>query len=81
MKLLKAGGPIVYKTVNGQKITLLQPEIYQRIYCTNCKNEVDSEEQAIGTCSQCDQPWSATKAIDIKVNVLEMPPLGAESGE
>tara|TARA_R100001369_G_scaffold89776_1_gene127826 strand:- start:866 stop:1111 length:246 start_codon:yes stop_codon:yes gene_type:complete len=81
MRLIKAGKPINYKTVDGQEIAIIQPEIYQRIYCTNCKNEVDSEEQAIGTCPQCDQPWSATKAVDIKVNILEMPPIGAESGE
>ena len=81
MRLIKAGKPINYKTVDGQEIAIIQPEIYQRIYCTNCKNEVDSEEQAIGTCSECDQPWSATKAVDIKVNILEMPPIGAESGE
>tara|TARA_R110000782_G_scaffold246753_2_gene333439 strand:- start:116 stop:361 length:246 start_codon:yes stop_codon:yes gene_type:complete len=81
MRLIKAGQPITYKTVNGQKIPIIQPEIYQRIYCTNCKNEVDSEEQAIGTCAQCNQPWSTTKAVDIKVNILEMPPIGADSGE
>ena len=81
MRLIKAGKPITYKTVDGQEIPVIQPEIYQRIYCTNCKNEVDSEEQAIGTCAQCDQPWSATKAVDIKVNILEMPPIGAGSGE
>jgi len=81
MRLIKEGKPITYKTVDGQEIAIIQPEIYQRIYCTNCKNEVDSEEQAIGTCSECDQPWSATKAVDIKVNILEMPPIGAESGE
>ena len=81
MRLIKEGKPITYKTVDGQEIAVIQPEIYQRIYCKNCDNEVDSEEQAIGTCSQCNQPWLTTKAIDIRVNVLEMPPIGAESGE
>ena len=81
MKLIKEGKPIEYKTIDGQKIPVIQPEVYQRIYCKSCENEVDSEEQAIGTCAQCDQPWSATKAVDIKVNILEMPPIGAESGE
>ena len=81
MKLIKEGKPITYKTVNGQEIPVIQPEVYQRIYCKNCENEVDSEEQAIGTCSNCDQPWSNTKAVDIKVKILEMPPIGAESGE
>ena len=81
MKLIKEGKPITYKTVNGQEIPVIQPEVYQRIYCKNCENEVDSEEQAIGTCSNCDQPWSDTKAVDIKVKILEMPPMGAGSGE
>ncbi len=81
MRLIKEGQPITYKTVNGQEIPVIQPEVYQRIYCKNCENEVDSEEQAIGTCLDCGQLWSDTKAIDIKVKVLEMPPMGAESGE
>jgi len=81
MRLIKEGQPISYKTINGQEIPVIQPEVYQRIYCKNCENEVDSEEQAIGTCSNCDQPWSDTKAVDIKVKILEMPPIGAESGE
>tara|TARA_R100000781_G_scaffold60734_1_gene38845 strand:- start:346 stop:591 length:246 start_codon:yes stop_codon:yes gene_type:complete len=81
MRLIKEGQPISYKTINGQEIPVIQPEVYQRIYCKNCENEVDSEEQAIGTCSNCDQPWSNTKAVDIKVKILEMPPIGAESGE
>ena len=81
MRLIKEGQPISYKTINGQEIPVIQPEVYQRIYCKNCENEVDSEEQAIGTCSNCDQPWSDTKAVDIKVKILEMPPMGAGSGE
>jgi Zn finger protein HypA/HybF involved in hydrogenase expression len=81
MKLIKEGQPIAYKTINGQEIPVIQPEVYQRIYCKSCENEVDSEEQAIGTCAQCGQPWSTTKAVDIKVNILEMPPMGAESGD
>ena len=81
MKLIKEGQPITYKTVNGQEIPVIQPEVYQRIYCKSCENEVDSEDQATGTCLDCGQLWSDTKAIDIKVKVLEMPPMGAESGE
>ena len=81
MKLIKKAQPISYKIMDGVEIPVIQPEVYQRIYCKSCENEVDSEEQATGTCSDCGQLWSDTKAIDIKVKVLEMPPLGAESGE
>ena len=81
MRLIKEGQPITYKTIDGQQIPVIQPEVYQRIYCKNCENEVDSEEQAIGACSTCGQNWSTTKTIDIKVKVLEIPPMGAESGE
>jgi len=81
MKLIKEAQPISYKIMDGVEIPVIQPEVYQRIYCKSCENEVDSEEQATGTCSDCGQLWSDTKAIDIKVKVLEMPPLGAESGE
>ena len=70
-----------YKQENGQVITVLQPEVYQRIYCKNCDNEVDSEEQATGTCKDCGQPWSDTKAQDVLVKVIEMPPMGSDSGE
>jgi len=81
MKLIKKAQPISYKIMDGVEIPVIQPEVYQRIYCKSCENEVDSEEQATGTCSDCGRLWSDTKAIDIKVKVLEMPPLGAESGE
>ena len=81
MRLIKAGKPITYKTVDGQEIPVIQPEIYQRIYCTNCKNEVDSEEQAQGNCSKCGKPWAEQFTQDITVHVLEMPPIGAGSGD
>ena len=81
MKLIKKAQPISYKIMDGIEIPVIQPEVYQRIYCKSCENEVDSEEQATGTCSDCGRLWSDTKAIDIKVKVLEMPPLGAESGD
>ena len=81
MKLIREAKKTEYKVEDGKTLVVMQPEIYQRIYCKNCGNEVDSEEQATGTCLDCGQLWSDTKAIDIKVKVLEMPPMGAESGE
>ncbi len=81
MKLVREAKKTEYKQENGQVITVLQPEVYQRIYCKNCDNEVDSEEQATGTCKDCGQSWSDTKAQDVLVKVIEMPPMGSESGE
>ena len=81
MKKVQDAKTLGVQSVDGKEIPLIQPEVYQRIYCKNCDYEVDSEEQAIGTCPQCGQLWSTTKAVDIKVNILEMPPIGAESGE
>ena len=49
MKLVREGKKTEYKQENGQIITVVQPEVYQRIYCKNCNNEVDSEEEATGT--------------------------------
>tara|TARA_B100001996_G_C18505206_1_gene533042 strand:- start:307 stop:552 length:246 start_codon:yes stop_codon:yes gene_type:complete len=69
------------QVVNGKEIPMIQPEVYQRIYCKNCENEVDSEEQAIGTCSECGQSWSVHKAIDTQIKIIEMPPMGSISGE
>ena len=81
MKLVREAKKTEYKQENGQVITVLQPEVDQRIYCKNCNNEVDSEEQATGTCKDCGKSWSETKAQDITVKVIEMPPMGSESGE
>ena len=69
------------QSVDGKEIPLIQPEVYQRIYCKNCGNEVDSEEQATGTCNDCGKPWAEYMAKDITVKVLEMPPMGSDSGD
>jgi len=70
-----------HQIIEGKEVPVVQPEVYERIYCKNCGNEVDSEEQATGTCKDCGQPWSDTKAQDVLVKVIEMPPMGSESGE
>ena len=49
------------------KIPVIKPEVYQRIYCKNCDNEVDSEEQATGACKSCGQDWAANKTVDVTV--------------
>lgn len=54
---------------DGSIVPVIQPEVYERIYCKNCENEVDSKEQATGTCSSCGKPWNEQFARDIKVNV------------
>jgi len=56
---------------DGTIVPVIQPEVYERIYCKNCENEVDSEEQATGTCSDCGKPWNEQFARDIKVNVID----------
>ena len=68
-----------YQTVAGKKVPVVQPEVYQRIYCKNCDNEVDSEEQAVGSCSDCGQDWSVHKAKDIQVKVVQLP-IGSGTG-
>ena len=64
---------------DNKKVPIIQPEVYQRIYCKNCENEVDSEEQATGTCSDCGQDWSVHKAKDIHVKVVQLPMGGGSS--
>jgi len=81
MRLIKEGKPITYKTVDGQQIPVIQPEIYARTYCKSCDNEVDSVEEPQGNCSKCGKPWAEQFTQDITVRVLEMPPIGAESGD
>ena len=80
MILIREGKPLSYKTVDGHEIPVIQPEIYQRIYCKNCDYEVDSEDKETGIC-KCGKSWSDTKTVDITAKVIEMPPIGSESGE
>ena len=81
MKKIQESEIIGYQTIEGKQVPVLKPEVHHRIYCKNCGNEVDSEEQAIGTCSECGQPWSVHKAIDTHIKIIEMPPMGSISGE
>ena len=81
MKKVQEAKTLGTQTVNGKEIPMIQPEVYKRIYCKNCENEVDSEEQATGTCSQCGQSWSTNKATDIQIKIIEMPLMGSGSGE
>ena len=68
-----------HTTIEGKKVPIVQPEVHKRIYCKNCDNEVDSEEQATGTCSDCGQDWSVHKATDIRVKVVQIP-MGSGTG-
>ena len=81
MKLIKESVKREYTDEEGRTVTVVEPEIYQRIYCKNCGNEVDSEEQATGTCNDCGKPWAEYMAKDITVKVIELPPIGSGSGE
>ena len=80
MKLIRESKKTEYKVEDGKTLVVMQPEIYQRIYCKNCGNEVDSEEQATGTCSNCGQPWAVHKAKDIQLRVVQLP-IGSGTGE
>jgi Zn finger protein HypA/HybF involved in hydrogenase expression len=80
MKKIQDAKVISYKTVEGQEVPVIQPEVYQRIYCKSCENEVDSEEEATGVCSDCGEPWEVHKAKDIQVKVIQIP-LGSGTGE
>ena len=81
MKLIREAKKTEYKVEDGKTLVVMQPEIYQRIYCKNCGNEVDSEEQATGTCNDCGKPWAEFMAKDITVKAIEMPPMGSDSGD
>tara|TARA_B100001564_G_C20239910_1_gene490039 strand:- start:163 stop:405 length:243 start_codon:yes stop_codon:yes gene_type:complete len=80
MKKIQDSKVLGYQTVQGKQVPVIQPEVYERIYCKNCGNEVDSEEQATGTCSNCGQPWAVHKAKDIQVKVIQIP-MESGSGE
>ena len=67
--------------VDGKELPVLKPEVYVKIYCNNCGNEVDSEEEATGVCNNCGNPWASTKAKDITIRVVKMPGTESETGK
>tara|TARA_B100000927_G_C16431726_1_gene455869 strand:+ start:484 stop:726 length:243 start_codon:yes stop_codon:yes gene_type:complete len=69
-----------HQMIEGKEVPIVQPEVYERIYCKNCDNEVDSHEQATGACTNCNESWDVHKATDIQVKVVELP-LGSGTGE
>lgn len=79
MKKVQDSKILGYTTIEGKQVPIVRPEVHERIYCKNCENEVDSEEQAIGTCSDCGQDWSVHKAKDIHVKVVQIP-MGSGTG-
>ena len=79
MKKVQDSKVIGTQMVEGVEVPVIQPEVYERIYCKNCGNEVDSEEQATGTCSNCGQPWAVHKATDIHIKVVQLPLGGGSS--
>ena len=70
-----------HEIVDGNKVPILKPEVWQKIYCSNCGNEVDSEEEASGNCSNCGNPWASTKAKDVTIRVVKMPDVFGSGGE
>jgi Zn finger protein HypA/HybF involved in hydrogenase expression len=80
MKKIQDSEIIGYQTIEGKQVPMLKPEVHHRIYCKNCENEVDSDEEATGLCSNCGEPWAVHKAKDILVKVIQIP-LGSGTGE
>jgi|TARA_R110002126_G_scaffold29158_3_gene96660 Zn finger protein HypA/HybF involved in hydrogenase expression len=80
MKKIQDSEIIGYQTIEGKQVPMLKPEVHHRIYCKNCDNEVDSDEEATGLCSNCGEPWAVHKAKDILVKVIQIP-LGSGTGE
>ena len=80
MKKIQDSEIIGYQTIEGKQVPMLKPEVHHRIYCKNCGNEVDSDEEATGTCSNCGEPWAVHKAKDILVKVIQIP-IGSGTGE
>ena len=80
MKKIQDSEIIGYQDIEGKQVPVIKPEVHHRIYCKNCGNEVDSDEEATGLCSNCGEPWAVHKAKDIHVKVIQIP-LNSESGE
>ena len=56
MKKIQESKILGHQKIEGKEVPIVQPEVYERIYCKNCGNEVDSHEQATGVCSNCGAP-------------------------
>ncbi len=67
--------------VDGKELPVLKPEVYVKIYCKNCGNEVDSEEEATGVCNNCGNPWASNKAKDVTIRVVKLPDVKGETKE
>mgnify|MGYP001164824094 FL=1 len=80
MRKIQESKILGHQKIEGKEVPVVQPEVYERIYCKNCGNEVDSHEEATGVCSNCGQPWAVHKATDIQVKVIQIP-LGSGTGE
>ena len=80
MKKIQDSKVIGHQEIEGKKVPVIQPEVHCRIYCKNCGNDVDSDEEATGVCSNCGEPWEVHKAKDIKIKVIQIP-LGSGTGE
>jgi len=72
---------IGHETVGDKQVPILKPEVYVKIYCSNCKAEVDEEEKATGDCNDCGKPWAESKAKDVTIRVVKMPGVLGEGGE
>ena len=70
-----------HEIVDGNKVPILKPEVWEKIYCSNCGNEVDSEEEATGVCNNCGNPWASTKAKDVTIRVVKLPDVKGETKE
>ena len=70
-----------HEIVDGNKVPILKPEVWEKIYCKNCNAEVDSEEQATGNSNDCGNPWASTKAKDVTIRVVKMPDVFGSGGE
>ena len=80
MKKIQDSEIIGYQDIEGKQVPVIKPEVHHRIYCKNCGNEVDSDEEATGLCSNCGEPWAVHKAKDIRVKVIQIP-IGSGTGE
>ena len=73
MKKIQEGKIIGTRIIQGREVPIIQPEVFEKIYCKNCKSEVDSQELATGNCKDCGKPWKENFSRDIQVNVVKLP--------
>ena len=54
--------------VGDKEIPILKPEVYVKIYCSNCATlKLMMRRRLLAICNDCGKPWAESKAKDVTI--------------